>query len=268
MITLSDGAKRSLEDYLRQARAYLRGSKSVDAGEVEQSISEHIENELEGVTEPVSRDELDAVLTQLGSPQQWVPEEGLSLWRKVVLRLRTGPEDWRLAYLSFSLLLLGFLFFLGSGRFFVMAAASFVVSRAALSAAGSHDELGAQKWLIYPSLIFAYLFIGFLLLFGVAFPAVYLARSLWEIEEMRQLTYMGSVLFTGGVIAVATAFWWTILGIAWYKWPALVRNIFTPFAEAVSRRWAVGLICIGLGVLILSLAVLTWLRVAVFSAFK
>ena len=48
-MTLSEGARRSLEDYLRQARMYLRGSKSVDADEVEQNVTEHIETELEGV---------------------------------------------------------------------------------------------------------------------------------------------------------------------------------------------------------------------------
>ena len=48
MITLSENAEKSLHDYLRQARAYLRRSKSVDADEIEQNITEHIENELEG----------------------------------------------------------------------------------------------------------------------------------------------------------------------------------------------------------------------------
>ncbi len=99
MITLSKSAKKSLEDYLRQARAYLRGSRSVDANEVEQNITEHIENELEGAAEPVSCDTLDAVLEKLGSPQQWVPEEELPWWRKIILRLRTGPAQktggWR-----------------------------------------------------------------------------------------------------------------------------------------------------------------------------
>ena len=52
MITLSESAERCLHDYLRQARAYLRGSKSVDAEEVEQNITEHIENELAGAAEP------------------------------------------------------------------------------------------------------------------------------------------------------------------------------------------------------------------------
>lgn len=99
MITLSESAERSLQDYLRQARLYLRGSRSVDADEVEKSITEHIENELEGAAEPVSRDVLDAVLKKLGRPQQWVPMEELPWWWKIIFRLRSGPEDWRLAYI-------------------------------------------------------------------------------------------------------------------------------------------------------------------------
>ncbi|MGD8499847.1 MAG: hypothetical protein PVJ86_04325, partial [Phycisphaerales bacterium] len=66
MVTLSESAKKSLDDYLRQARAYMRGAKSVDADEVEQNITEHIENELKDTTEPVSSNELEAVLERLG----------------------------------------------------------------------------------------------------------------------------------------------------------------------------------------------------------
>jgi hypothetical protein len=95
MITLSENVERSLHDYLRQARAYLRGSKSVDTDEVEQNITEHIENELEVAAEPVSCDVLDAVLKKLGKPQQWVPMEELPWWWRIIFRLRSGPEDWR-----------------------------------------------------------------------------------------------------------------------------------------------------------------------------
>ena len=143
MITLSEGAKRSLEDYLREARAYLRSSKSVDADEVEQNVTEHIETELEGVPEPVSCDDLDVVLKKLGSPQQWVPTEELAWWRLIILRLRNGPEDWRLAYLSFGLLVFGCIL---PWTFPLLATASFIVSRAALSELGDPKELMAQKW--------------------------------------------------------------------------------------------------------------------------
>ena len=98
MIELSDNAKKTLEQYLQQVRAYLRGSKSVDAHEVEQNITEHIENELQGVTEPISLDALDPVLKRLGSPEQWIADQEISWWRKIILRLQTGPGGLRLAH--------------------------------------------------------------------------------------------------------------------------------------------------------------------------
>ena len=98
MIGLSDNAKKTLEQYLQRVRAYLRWSKSIDAHEVEQNITEHIENELQGVTEPISLDALDPVLKRLGSPEQWIADQKISWWRKVILRLQAGPEHWRLAH--------------------------------------------------------------------------------------------------------------------------------------------------------------------------
>ncbi len=129
MIALSKSAKRSLDDYLRQARAYLRGSKSVDAGEVEQNIAEHIENALEGASEPVSCDELEAVLEKLGNPQQWVPEDELPWWRQIIFRLRSGPEDWRLAYISFGLFVAALAIAPSTPVFVVLILASFLASR-------------------------------------------------------------------------------------------------------------------------------------------
>ena len=100
MINLSDSAKKCLDGYLQQVRTYLRGCKTVDADEVERNVIEHIESEFESATAAVSFEELDTVLQRLGSPRQWIPEEELPWWRKTIFRLRTGPEDWRLAYIS------------------------------------------------------------------------------------------------------------------------------------------------------------------------
>ncbi len=106
MINLTDNAKKHLDNYLQQVRTCLKDCLTVDADEVEQNIKEHIENELQSSTEPVSFDTLDDVLKRLGSPQQWLPEEEIAWWRKIIIRLRKGPEDWRLAYITFGLLLL------------------------------------------------------------------------------------------------------------------------------------------------------------------
>lgn len=253
MITLSESAEKSLHDYLRQARAYLRGSKSVDAKEVEQNITEHIENELEGAAEPVSRDVLDAVLKKLGSPQQWVPEEELPWWWKIIFRLRIGPEDWRLAYISFGLLILGFLIL---PSFIILIPASFIVSRAALSIAGDHKIPGSQKWLTYPSLIIVYVFVLSVLLswpLGILVPLAEEFESSIRASNVRfadDLDYW--IMATSFIIAVL-GLWWIILGGLLLKWWSLLQLLFKPFAGWFNRKWALRLLLIGLALTILSL---------------
>ena len=265
MIKLSDSAKECLDRYVKQMRAYLWGCKRVDTDEVERNIIEHIESELEGTTAAVSFEELDAVLKRLGSPRQWVPEEELPWWRKVIVQLRTGPEDWRLAYLSFGLLVLGFLFFTFSELFFVVAGASFIVARAALSAASDREELGVQRWLIYPPLIVAYCLVGPLLFLGGTFIAGGVADLVCDSTWVRRVAHMGTAILVVSFITTVTALWWTILGIALCMWPGPVRSLFKPFADWFNRKWAIALTCTGLGLLILTLGVVAYLRFAVFS---
>jgi hypothetical protein len=263
MVELSHGAKRSLDEYLRQVKLYLQGAKTVDADEVEQNITEHIETELEGEAEPVSSGKLAAVLKRLGSPRQWVPEEELPWWRRIIFRLRTGPDDWRLAYMSLGLLVAGLLYTPGA---IVLIPAAFIVSRAALAATDYRVDKG-QKWLLYPPLLIVYLFLAGTLLSGASFLGFGLAEGLWwESARVREVVRMGTVLFYASVMTIVTALWWTILGMVWCKWPALVRSIFSPFADRLSRKWAVALLCTGLGLLILSATVILVLRFAVFSA--
>jgi len=251
MITLSESAEKSLHDYLRQARTYLRGSKFVDAKEVEQNITEHIENELEGTAEPVSRDVLDAVLKRLGSPQQWVPMEELPWW----WRMRTGPEDWRLAYISLALLVAGFLTLPYAPAGIVLILAGFLTSRAAISEAGDIDKLKAQKWLLYPSLIVVYLFVLLVLL---AWPVGLLFSSAEGYErEFRESYYRFSNetdywVMAVSVILAGLGLWWSILAAAVLKPRKLLRILFAPFAEKVRSKWAIRLLLIGLALMILS----------------
>lgn len=107
MMTLTPDARRRLDHYLVQVRAALSGCRSVSADEVERDIREHIDNEFQGATEPVSLAALDAVLCRLGRPGQWVPAEEMPGWYRALVRFRDGPEDWRLAYLAFGLSLGG-----------------------------------------------------------------------------------------------------------------------------------------------------------------
>ena len=255
MITLSESAKKSLEDYLRQARAYLRGSRSVDANEIEQNITEHIENELEGTAEPVSYDVLDAVLKKLGSPQQWVPMEEMPWWWKIIYGLRNGPEDWRLAYISFALLVAGLLMLSFAPAGIILILAGFLASRAALAEAPDIDKLKARKWLLYPSLIIVYVFVLLVLL---SWPAG-LLFSVAEGYE-RDLRYsLSSVLneFDYWVVAFSImltglGLWWSILAAIVLKPRKLLQLFFWPFAEAIRSKWAIRLLLIGLALMILS----------------
>src|SRR5205823_4793560 len=97
----------------------------------------HIEAELAGQPEPIGAGSLRAVLDRLGSPGTWVPAEELPGWRRVLGRLRSGPEDWRLAYLTLAGSILGPLLFL-SGPFLwplepILMITSFLMARATLA---------------------------------------------------------------------------------------------------------------------------------------
>jgi HAAS len=250
MVELSEKARKGLDDYLRQVRSYLRWSKSLDRNEVEQNIAEHIERELEDAPEPVSASVLESVLARLGSPRQWVPPEALNWWGKLILKLRTDSEDWRLAYISFFLLLIGvLLMFLVSPLQVVFLAASFITARAALAASGDED-LGAQKWLLYPSLLIVYAIISATVLGGPGLLAGIGGAELHEIPEIREGSNMGSAAFAFSSATLATGIWWMVLGLISCKWPGLVRQPLHPFAAPFNRRRALAISGAGLLLLI------------------
>ena len=251
MVELSENARRGLDHYLRQVRTYLRWSKALDRDEVEQNITEHIERELEGTPEPVSATALDGVLTRLGSPRQWVPPEALQWWGRLILKLRTDSEDWRLAYICFSLLLVGFvLMFLVSPLQVVFFAASFITARAALAAAGD-EELGAQKWLLYPVLLMVSAAFALTLFFGPALLAGITGAELHEIHWVRRDSHMGVVAFVFTSTVLVTGLWWMVLGLISCKWPGLIRHPLRPFADRFNRRRALAIS--GIGLLLLAL---------------
>ena len=262
MKSLTDTAQNRLDKYLNQARASLHTCTGVDADEVESDIRAHIETELEGIDEPVSLNNLEAVLERLGSPTQWVPEEEIAWWRKTILRLRTGPEDWRLAYISFGLLIAGFIIL---PSFIVLIPASFIVARAVLSETADSSDLKAQKWLIYPSLIIGCSIIAFILFFGGTVLGACLAEVLWDLIWIRRAAHMGTVVFIAGVAVSITALSWFILGVVLCKWPGLAGNIFKPFADWFNRKHAIILICVGFALLVLTFAVVGYLRYVIFS---
>ena len=236
MLRLSENAEKKLDHYLRQLRACLRGCRTVDADEIEQNIMDHIQNELSGAVEPIALDDLEPVLTKLGSPRQWIPEDEISWWRKMMLRLRTGPEDSRLAYLSFALLVLGLLS--GPGVI-ILIPASFYISRTALSIAGGTEQINQQKRLIYPTLVVVYLFLACVILFG---PVLLLLGF----ADVLEGPMVGPGPFQDDadywivawiVIAAVTGIWWLIATLALYGRPNSLKAAFYPFLEKVSRKW-------------------------------
>lgn len=259
MKTLIDNAQNRLDNYLSQVKTSLQSCTSVDADEVRRDITEHIETELEDLTEPVSLEALEAVLTRLGSPTQWVPEEEISWWRKIILRLRTGPEDWRLAYIAFGLFVLAFI--VGNRTAFpVFILASFCIARAALSVATEPDELRGKKWLLYPSLIIVYLFPVFWLL---AWPIVTLAMVADEIENSTNIDYfpwsandVDLAFWPVAIVSIiaATSLWWLIVGLVHKTKPALLQIAFRPFGDWLKPRFTNWFLTITLALTVIFLA--------------
>jgi hypothetical protein len=258
MINLTDNAKEHLDSYLQQVRTCLKVCSSIDADEVEQNIKEHIESELQDSSEPISYDVLDAVLKKLGSPQQWVPEEEIAWWRKIILRLRSGPEDWRLAYITFGLFVLwllllhssgprrvGFLFIgpfaiLHGNAAGLLLLVSFIIARATMATVGDSKKLGGQKWLIYPSLVVFYIPIFFFLLL---WPVALLAIIAHEYDHAKidmfpwntgnDTPYWTLVL----IFFALTAFlWWLILALVHKKTPRFLGVVFRPFAKTIEPK--------------------------------
>ncbi len=165
MIEFTPEAEARLVEYLRQVRAALAGSPDVSPDEIEADIREHVENELRLAPAPVGVHRLERVLDQLGPPAKWGAVEGSTLLQRLKQRLRLGerfrtaraavwrgPEDWRLAYLSFGVFSIGIVTVV---VFPLALVVSYILSRAGIAAARDKGvELGrARKWLLYPPVV-------------------------------------------------------------------------------------------------------------------
>jgi hypothetical protein len=256
---LTKEANQCLERYLWQVRTALRSCQSVSSDEVERDIREHVDSELPAEKGMVSVDELKAVLARLGSPSQWVPQEEIPWWRRFVLRLRTGPEDWRLAYLAFGLLVASALL---PHIFWVFIAASYLASRAGMAAARERNEgLGAQRWFIYPSVVVVHLvMLVVVLLLGPLVLAELGADQLYQYVSARWERAPAVIAmlpshrreFVLAFAPAAVAVWWMVVGITLAIWPRLVQLAFVgAYGDALGRKIAKALICTGLGLVIL-----------------
>lgn len=187
MTEFTPTAEARLHDYLAQVRQALYAHPDVSPDEVEADVREHIATEFARLTRPVALSELEAVLTRLGPPTQWAAAGASSQappriepfdWTDFVVRIRRrvlgvfatlwkGPEDWRLAYLTFALTLLA-PFTLG-----LSLVVAWFFGRAAVELAKEKGEpLGARRWLTYPAILAVCLPLFLGLMFGPPVAAV------------------------------------------------------------------------------------------------
>jgi hypothetical protein len=249
MIELTPSANQRLDEYLGHLRSALRGTSKVEIGDVEQSIREHIEVALAGEHGPVGSEELAAVLDQLGSPARWIPEHERPVWHQVLARLRSGPEDWRLAYAAFGLFVLSLILVpVGIG---VMVAA-FFASRAAVEFIGSNGEsLSARRWLILPAIAVPLVILTGLVVVGPAGPAVAWGVGDHQFESMvgqHAFDRAGSQFhgrFDAGATAAVFGVWWILAAGALALLLPILRFVFAPILDRVARRHVAGLAIVG-----------------------
>ena len=257
-LTFTPDARSTLERYIRRVKSTLHSHPSVDVDEVERDIRGHIEAELADGSTPVTEARLRSVLDRLGSPSQWVPDEELPAWRKAVVRLRSGPEDWRLAYVTFALFVagpaagpIGPLFFF----------ASIPTARAALALLDQEGEApGARRWLLYPPLIFLY--VTLLLALVTSLPLLVSAAAEPTMRGEFGPWFPQPFWLTLPVtVASSAGIWWMVLGFASLRLQGAVHWIFWPFADWFGSRHAMRIAFVGMTIAALAgaaLAAIVW----------
>lgn len=246
MINLTPDAKRRFDDYLERTRSVLRGTRAIEPEEVEQNVIEHVELALAGVPSPVGVDPLRTVLEQLGPPERWLPEDEQPQWRRVMGRLINGPEDWRLAYISFAFTLLMFLVFPIAGP--ILLPIAYLVSRAHVQLMQEKGEpLGARGWLVLPPIVMLFmLFIGTLLFVGVGLPAAFGSeQGLGELGLPDPGSRAERVQMFAGFLLLSAGSWWIVLSaiLAWAFRP--IRWLFAPLLANVRRGHVLWLTGVG-----------------------
>lgn len=233
MIDFTPDAKRKFDEYLQRMRVSLRGTRSVEPDEVEQNVVEHVELALAGAPVPVGAERLSAVLEQLGPPERWLPEEERPWWRRVMDRVKTGPDDWRLAYASFALTMLTVLL-LPVGVGFLLLVPAFLLSRAYVELMSERGEtLGARRWLVLPPIAMVMVLVCALALLG---PVGMMGAVIEELD-LSELGFQFSTraehhwVFLGCLTVAAGAWWIVLAGI----WALLMRPFRAAFAPLTSR---------------------------------
>lgn len=245
MIDLTPDAKRRFDEYLQRMRVSLRGSRSIEADEVEQNVIEHVEVALAGVPSPVGPERLGTVLEQLGPPERWLPDDERPFWRKAMDRVMTGPEDWRLAYASLALTVLMVITFPIGGVLLLVPA--FLLSRAYVALMEERGEpLGARKWLVLPPIVFLLLLVGAGALLAPAggFGGILSEIGLRDLGFDYSTRYERGRLFLGA-LSMATGAWWIVLSGVFAMLMRPFRALFAPVTSGLKRGHALVLTIAG-----------------------
>lgn len=236
MIELTAEAKNRLDEYLQRMRSALRGSRAIEPEEVEQNVREHVDIALAAVPAPVGAEHLARVLEQLGAPERWLPDDDRPVWRRVASRLVSGPEDWRLAYLSFAVTFLMVLFFPVGGVLLLLPA--YLLSRASVEVVAERGEpLGARRWLVLPPIFLVAAF-----LFGIALFVPIAGLSAFVLNER---PYLEHEWVFGAYIAAVAGAWWIALSGLFALLLAQIQTLIKPFGATWKRRHALVLTAAG-----------------------
>lgn len=157
--------------------------------------------------------------------------------------------------MSLGLLVVGFLMLPYAPAGIVLILASFLVSRAALSEAVDPNELKAQKWFLYPSLIIVYVFALLVLLtwpLGLSIPLAEGYEHEFRESSSRLYNEIDYWIIAVSVILAGLGLWWCILATVLLKSRKLLRVLFGPFVEKARSKWVLRLLLIGLALMILS----------------
>jgi hypothetical protein len=246
MIDMTPAARERLDNYLQRMRNELRGTRSVVADEVEQSVREHIEIALAQAQAPVGATEVIGVLDRLGPPERWLADEERPAWRRIMDRLREGPDDWRLSYFAFGLFLASIVFLPIGGILLLIPA--MLVSRAYIELVRDRGEtLGARRWLVYPSIAVVLAFAVGLMIVGPPLPLMAMMLDDDGFEQVLDIPHSraGQIRFLFGLGGVMFGSWWIIAAGFCAAFLRPIRFVFAPLLDAVRRRHFAVLALIG-----------------------
>lgn len=264
MIRLTPEAQTVLDDYLADVRSAVAGHAGISPSEIKEDVREHVFAALEKAEMPVSAEQLAEVLDRLGPPSMWVSEEPRSIWkyltdrlkpvghkaveqikaipgeayqagRGLAARVRGMSHDWRLAYVTLGLFVIGMVF----PPFLI---ASYFTARADLSLARERGELlGARRWLIYPPLLIISVLLFLALAAWPIGPSVGVSHEIpralkADVADIMHVSPKAVQPIAATYLAVgAVSVWWAIASLIAIRFPKLPGVLFPPFGSKIRR---------------------------------